>query len=91
MAVFQITYDLHRPHQQYAELIKAIEETFPTHWHFQLSSWIISSTWNAAQIRDWLGKHIDSDDLLFVARLSGDWAALGMSDKGGAWINNLSF
>ena len=85
MAVYIVTYDLKKPGKDYDELIKAIK-AYGSYCHCQGSVWFIDFSWTAAQIRDDLKKHIDSNDELFVGRLSSQWASWGTSC--GDWLNS---
>lgn len=89
MSAYVITYDLERPHQDYSDLIAQIKAISSTHWHYQQSCWIITSGLSASVILDSLHPYVDSNDSLFVAELSGDWASWGLSKKGTAWLHEV--
>ena len=76
---YLITYDLNKQGQNYTNLIAAIK-TFSRWAHVQDSVWYIKSPMEAASVRDFLSQHIDSNDSLFVAKMSSA-AWKGLSDN----------
>lgn len=82
-----VGYDLNRPHQDYDDLIKAIR-TYSRFWHYLDSTWIIKTDDSSSAIRDNLAKHIDGNDELLVAKLSGAWASQGFEDKANQWLKS---
>lgn len=85
MTTYMIGYDLNKSGQDYDDLIEAIK-TYDKWWHYLDSTWIIKSSKTATEIRDHLKRHIDSNDELLVAKLSGEAAWAGFSDKGSSWL-----
>jgi len=85
MATHIIGYDLRRPGQDYTNLENAIKG-FATWWHNLDSTWLVTTHWSAEQIRDDLMQHIDANDKLLVAKLSGEAAWYGFSPEGSQWI-----
>ena len=73
MAVQLITYDLRKPRQNYSELHKAIK-SLGSWWHCVESVWLVRTALTSGQTRDALNAHIDSNDILVVTSLAGDWA-----------------
>lgn len=68
-----ITYDLCQPGQNYEDLISAIKEY--SKWaRVTESTWIIVTDDSCETIRNNLVQHIDTNDRLFVAKLSGEAA-----------------
>lgn len=86
MSTYMIGYDLNKPGQNYDDLYEAIKNQGSTWWHHLDSTWIIVSTKTAVDIRDNLSKYLDSNDKLLVAKLSGEAAWKGFSDKGSDWL-----
>ena len=80
-----VTYDLKSPGQNYEKLYKALE-SYGTYYHLQESVWIIVSTQKCKEIRDHLMSFTDSNDSLFVAKLTGEAAWTGLSDNN--WLQN---
>lgn len=74
-----VTYDLCGNNKNYDGLIKRLEK-FPSKLKLNKSSWLIETKFNCIEVRDILLKEIDSNDLLFVAKLSGE----------AAWHNSIS-
>ena len=81
-----IGYDLKRPGQNYANLISALK-AYGTWWHALDSTWIIKTDSSAAQIRDALLQHIDANDRLFAADITGQSLAwYGFDQVASDWI-----
>lgn len=87
MTTFMIGYDLNRPGQNYNELFEAIK-ALGLWWHCLDSTWIVKSNLTSVQIRDKLAAHIDLNDSLLVAILSGDAAWIGFSDECSSWLKD---
>lgn len=85
MVNYVVAYDLRRPGQNYPELI-AYLETFPMHWHFQQSGWIVGPASSAYDLADDIKRFLDDRDLLFVQRLTEDSAWWGYDQAGSDWI-----
>lgn len=75
-----VTYDLRAPGRNYDSLYEALR-SYGTYYHIQESVWIIVSNRSATEICDHLLTFIDSNDSLFVARLSGEAAWFGVPDS----------
>ncbi|WP_437804547.1 SinR family protein [Sorangium sp. So ce693] len=85
MAIYLISYDLNTPGQDYKHLHAAIRELGA--WTHPLDSvWIVDCDHTAAEIRDTLKYHIDSNDTLIVVRLQGAWASWNMSTNTVTWL-----
>lgn len=87
MKTYSITYDLGNPTRDYegvAAAIKSIANGFcrPTQ-----SQWIVNSAQSAAQIRDVVGRKIDSDDKLFVTEVGDLWASRGLPKSTSEWLS----
>ncbi len=77
MNTFLISYDLIRPHKDYANLIAHLKSY--TLWAHPLESvWLVKSTSTAAQVRNAAQAHIDSNDKLFV---------VDVTSRAAAWVN----
>ena len=74
MNTYIICYDLNSPGQNYEGLIDAIKEIANGWWHHLDSTWIINNNGPATSIRDYLTAHLDRNDELLVAKLSGESA-----------------
>ncbi len=87
MASLMIGYDLNRPGKNYPELIEAIK-AIGSWWHCLDSTWIVKTEQTAAQIRDRLRPHIDTNDELLVAKLTGEGAWAGFDNQCATWLTN---
>jgi hypothetical protein len=87
MKTYIVGYDLNKSGQDYSNLIAEIK-TYKHWWHHLDSTWIIKTDDSAADIRNNLRRHIDKNDELLVAALTGESAWLGFSDKGGQWLKD---
>lgn len=65
-----IEYDLRAPSRNYDDLYKAIK-AYGVWAHITESTWFIKTNESCAQVRDKLLKHMDSNDRIFVAVLTG--------------------
>lgn len=65
-----INYDLCAPGKNYEELIKSIKES-GTWGKVAESCWFLETAYTPKQLRDNLKKHMDENDRLFVAELTG--------------------
>lgn len=68
-----ITYDLCSPGKNYSELIDAIK-SYSKCSKVTESTWVISSNDSCKTIRDTLATYIDSNDRIFVGKLTGEAA-----------------
>ncbi len=87
MKTFCVAYDLNSPSQDYARLIEAIK-SYGTWWHHLDSAWFIKSPHSASEIRDHLGRLIDSNDELLVFEVGTHWAGKGFEQKGYDWLKS---
>ena len=85
MATYVVSYDLNQQGQNYDCIIKKLK-AYGTHWHMQQSVWIIVADASATQIRDNLKSCLDSNDKLFVAKLSGEAAWSGYRQTVTDWL-----
>lgn len=85
MTVYQINYDLQQPNKDYQELYDAIKQ-YPAYTHILESCWLVdTNSDDHSDVRDKLKQHIDSDDRLFVSKLSGAWGTT-FSDDSTDWL-----
>jgi len=78
MSVYIVTYDLRKPGKDYEPLLTAIRKY--TNCHCLKSAFFIDTTESASDVRDKLTKLIDSNDQLYVLKLTGTWAATRKED-----------
>lgn len=86
MSSFLISYDLISD-KDYSKLYEAIRN-YGSFAHVLESVWIIKSSASSSEIRDNLKSYLDSDDKLFVARLTGESAWRNLSKEVSDWIKN---
>ena len=84
MKLFELTYDLHRPHQNYEALWAALNKASAL--RIQQSTWWLPSTLTAIGIRDVMMTLIDSDDSVTVIEMAGDVAGYEARPEVRAWI-----
>ena len=68
-----IEYDLCGSDNDYEELIEAIK-AYGIWARITKSTWFIKTSYTCETVRDKLLKHMDNNDRLFVAKLSGEAA-----------------
>lgn len=88
MSVYLVTYDLNTPGKDYTDLVDAIK-AYGAYCKLQKSAWFIDSARTAAQVRNNLKQHIDSNDDLFVGDMRKNWAGTNKM-KGVNWLKNES-
>lgn len=87
MKSYLIGYDLNKSGQDYTSLIEQIKK-LGTCWHCLDSTWIVKSNSTAKVIRNHLEKFIDSNDVLLIAKLSGEAAWAGFDEKCSKWLTD---
>lgn len=86
MAAHMVSYDLIR-RKDYPELFEALQKF--DYWHCLGSTWIIKSDKTAKQLADDLVQHMDADDKLIVATLTGSTAwTKSFSQQCQDWLRN---
>ena len=85
--VYCVAYDLNTPGKDYSALIEQIK-TYNGWWHHLDSTWFINSEKSTAEIRDHLGKYIDTNDELLVFKVTPGWAGKGFSTRGFQWLKD---
>jgi hypothetical protein len=86
MDTFIIGYELYMPFQHYKILFDKIE-SLGTCIHFLDSTWIVKSNLSSYQIRDFLYNFIDTNDKIFVAKITYDAASYGIDTNHINWLN----
>jgi hypothetical protein len=84
MPAYIICYDLIK-RKDYPELFKAIK-ALGSWWHCLDSTWIVVNDGPSTTIRNTLQKHIDADDRLLVAKLSGEAAWIHLDKECSDWL-----
>lgn len=85
MALHIVAYDLNQQGQNYDCIIKKLEG-FGTFWHFQKSVWLVEWAGSSYDLANDLEGCLDSNDTLFVSRVTSDSAWSGYDADGTAWI-----
>jgi hypothetical protein len=92
--VFVVAYDLVEPNdtaENYDKIISAIKSLYPSWCHVEQSVWLVSSPLSAADIRESLKPHVHKGDVLFVARLEGNWASWNFGERRNNWVHGKTF
>ena len=92
--VYLVTYDLKSPNDtsvDYTRVISAIKALYPVWCHLEESVWLVSSSADSASIRESLKPYLYDKDVLFVARLSGGWAARNLDRAQVNWLQSTQF
>lgn len=89
MNTLLVGYDLHRPGQDYEDLIEYLK-TMPNWWHYLDSTWIIQANFSAGELRDKLRTFTDDNDSLLVIVLPKgvDWASF-LPEAGNDWLRQV--
>ena len=79
MTVYQISYDLNRPGQDYDTVIKAVKD-LGSCAHPLKSMWFVDTQLTAQGLYAVMKKFIDGSDRLFISRVTADHAGWLDSD-----------
>jgi hypothetical protein len=82
-----ISYDLHRPGQNYQDLYDAIKN-FGNWWHCLDSTWIVKHPGPSSTISGKLTPHIDANDKLIVIQLVREASWYGFDTDCSNWLTN---
>lgn len=85
--VYEISYDLNRPGQDYKDLYVAIKN-FGSWCHPVDSTWFVDSNLSANTIRDGLTAVMDKTDALVVIKASAPGAWFGLNTEISTWLEN---
>ncbi|QFT76343.1 CRISPR-associated endoribonuclease Cas2 [Erythrobacter sp. THAF29] len=83
MSIVLVTYDLKQPGRDYAPVHRYLRAY--THCKGLESVWLLDTQRSTSDIRDDLKQLVDSNDVVFVAKIQRDWAASNYSC--GSWLN----
>lgn len=88
-----VAYDLKSPNdtmEDYKRVISAIKQL--SSWcHVEQSVWLVDTTMPAGEVRDQLKPFLNSGDVMFVARLGGNWGSWNLGDQRNAWLKGRAF
>ena len=73
--VYLISYDLHKPVQNYENLYTRLKK-FNGYLHPLESTWFVNTNLSAKEIYNHLSPTIDSNDKIFIVKLDTEWYAL---------------
>lgn len=86
MSAFLITYDLHRPHQNYTGLIEDIKKLGS--WaHYLESTWIVVTSLSPDQVRDKLKDDLDGNDAMLIVEITGDRYSGWLTQEAWDWLS----
>ena len=89
-----ITYDLETPNDtpdDYARVIAGLKSHYAKWCHLEKSVWLVVTDQNASDVRDSMKQFLNSSDVLFVAKLSGNWASFNLGARRVAWLKDKTF
>lgn len=75
--IFMINYDLRKPGRNYEPLYAAIK-ALGRFVHPLQSLWFVSSDATVGSLRDYLSKHVDSNDMLLVVAVTRPMAGFNI-------------
>jgi len=85
--VYEISYDLNKPGQDYPELYETIKGL--GNWcHPVDSTWFVVSELTAEEVRDAIKSVVDSSDSVIVVRATTPGAWFGLSDNVSKWLRD---
>ena len=89
-----VAYDLKQPNdteENYELIIGAIKSEFESWCHIEQSVWLVDTSHDAGAVRDALKDYVHEGDILFVAKLSGNWASWNFGKDRNEWLKARSF
>jgi len=89
-----ITYDLKSPNDaegDYERVIEGLKSAFPAWCHLEKSVWLVHTDRSATEVRDSIKTLLNNSDVLFVARLRGNWGSFNLSSNRSEWLKERAF
>lgn len=89
-----VAYDLKEPNDteaNYELIIGAIKSEFDSWCHIEQSVWLIDTQTEAGGVRDKLKDFVHKGDVLFVARLNGNWGSWNFGEERNNWLKSRTF
>lgn len=83
--IYLVTYDLHKPTQNYAAVHQAIKSC-GSWWHHLESTWLVDTTLSASQIWDRIKGAADNDDNFLIIRVTKDFSGW-LPQAAWDWLN----
>lgn len=87
--ILLITYDLHKPGQNYEGLHEEIKK-YGTWWHHLDSTWLVSTTDTPTQCMKKLRQHMDDNDNLLVIEVCDNYNGW-LPQKAWDWLHKRNF
>lgn len=85
--VFEISYDLKKPGQNYVDVHNAIKSLGEDWFHPMESTWFVDTALSVNEVRDRLLSKIDATDRLFIVRVNKGQYAGWMDQEFWAWLD----
>ena len=85
MRVYNVSYDLDKPGQNYDGLIAELKKS-PKWWHYLKSTWLVLTDESADQLWNRLGRHLDRTDNVLVIQVGRDYSGW-LPKEAWDWIN----
>lgn len=87
MAVYSITYDLIKD-KDYTKVIQAIKLISGNWAKVTKSQWLVETIKDEGEIRDYLLKYTDRDDIVFVCKINmPNWATKNINEDVVQWLH----
>ena len=89
-----LAYDLKEPNDtsdDYTRVIDAIKSEFESWAHIEQSVWLIDTDMSAGEARDHMKQFLHDKDVLFVARLNGNWGSWNFGKERTDWLKERNF
>lgn len=86
MATVLITYDLHKPGQDYTKLHEAIQGLGSTWWHFLESTWLVVTRLSPSQVWDQLASSMDKGDNCLIVDVTSRAYSGWLPETAWKWI-----
>jgi hypothetical protein len=88
LKVYNISYDLNRPGQNYESLFTAIKAISGVWAKPLLSTWLVATHLTADGIYNRLRPHIDNNDKLLITGCTPDWQGSNLSKPVADWLKS---
>lgn len=88
MYTMMVGYDLNKAGKNYDDLITSIK-SLGAWWHYLDSTWLVKTSLSTSDVRDKLGRYIDTDDELLVIDVTkGPAAWKGFDESAAKWLRD---
>ncbi len=86
--IYEVSYDLNKPGQDYPDLYTTIKELGDDCRHAVDSTWFVKTNLTATAVRDRLLSVVDQSDSIIVVRAVAPAAWSGLSDDVASWLKS---